>query len=433
MHNSAISQQFFRYVSLNVLGMLGLSCYILADTVFVAQGLGADGLTALSLALPVFSFINGVGLMSAMGGGTRFSIAMARGDSPAARRVFHHTLRLAMALSLVFLACGLFLSGPLSRLLGARGLIFDMTADYLRLLLLFSPAFILNSTLSGFARNDGRPGLAMAAMLAGSLANIVMDYIFIFPLGLGISGAAAATCCAPIIGILILSPHFVRRRASMSKIPFSPGATGRIISLGMSAFVNEVSGGVVMIAFNTVILGLMGDTGVAAYGVVANLAMIVLAVFTGIAQGAQPLISSSYGGGRHDEARRIYRMALLTALICGAAVFLLILLRAEYVADLFNKSGDALLRLTASRGLRIYFSGFLFAGCSVIIAACFSASGFGRQAFAVSACRGFALILPALFVCAFAWGMDGVWLSFPITEFLTLIFAQFLLTRTKMW
>ena len=136
-----------KYASLSVLGMVGMSCYILADTFFVSKGLGTDGLAALNLAIPAYNVIHGVGLMLGIGGATKFSVYKSRGEEQKADRVFTDTLYLSAAFAVLFVLVGAFLSGQISSLLGAEGNVYSMTDTYLKVLLLFSPAFILNDVL----------------------------------------------------------------------------------------------------------------------------------------------------------------------------------------------------------------------------------------------------------------------------------------------
>ena len=280
--------QFVRYVSLNMLGMAGLSCYILADTFFIAKGMGGDGLTALNLVLPVYSVINGLGLMIGMGGGTRYAISR-KGS------VFPSALALAAIPAVLFPLLGLFGSRPLAALLGAEGAVLDMAAEYLRVLLLFTPMFLLNNILVCFVRNDGEPRLSMAAMAVGSLSNIVLDYVYIFPCGMGMFGAALATGTAPVVGTLLLTPYLRGRTCgfSLRKGRARPAAWGDMALLGMPSLIGELSSGTVILVFNSLLLGLGGNTAVAAYGVVANCALVITALFTGVAQGVQPLISEA--------------------------------------------------------------------------------------------------------------------------------------------
>ena len=201
-------QEFIKYSSLNVLGMIGLSCYILADTFFVSKALGADGLTALNLAIPVYSFIHGSGLMIGMGGGIKYAIVKSQKDADRADRIFTNAAALMVIIAGIFFLLGIFGTGFLVRLLGADEAVFEMTQTYLKVILLFAPMFMTNNLLLCFIRNDGAPQLSMTAMICGSLSNVVLDYVFMFPLGMGIFGAAFATGLAPVISILILMPFF---------------------------------------------------------------------------------------------------------------------------------------------------------------------------------------------------------------------------------
>ena len=182
MKTNSIKSDFIRYVSQNILVQMAYSCYTLADTFFIAASLGANGLAALNLAFPVFCLLNGIGLMIGMGGGVRYSIAKDRRDIDTANKIFTNTFYLTLLFSTIFAAAGLFSSEELAVALGSNQDIFTMTHTYLKILLLFAPAFILNNLLHCFIRNDGNPTLSMIAMITGSVANIVLDYIFIFPM-----------------------------------------------------------------------------------------------------------------------------------------------------------------------------------------------------------------------------------------------------------
>lgn len=302
---------FFRYVSASVAGMIALSCYILADTYFVSAGMGADGLTALNLAIPIYSFIHGSGLMIGIGAATRFTMQKSRGQDREADAYFTHALLSAGVFALVCVA-GSFGAEQIVRIFGAQGRVAQYSADYLRVIMSFGPAFLLNNVLLGFVRNDGAPRLAMSAMIIGSLSNVVLDWVMIFPCGMGIVGAAVATGLAPIISVLILSPHVLRSRCGFHVIrcPLSWRKVVTLLSAGVPSLVSEVSSGVVMIVFNFLLLHLGGNTAVAAYGVIANLSLVVISICTGIAQGIQPLLTRACAAGRNKEARLVLRAAL---------------------------------------------------------------------------------------------------------------------------
>lgn len=426
-------REFARYTSLNVLGMIALSCYILADTFFVSLGLGADGLTALNLAIPVYSFIHGSGLMIGMGGGTRYSILKSQGNHQEADRVFTNVLYLAAVLAALFVAAGLLFAGDLVRLFGGTGAVFTMCRTYLRVILLFAPAFLMNNVLLCFVRNDGAPQLAMAAMIGGSLSNVVLDWVFIFPCGMGIFGAVFATGLAPIISMGILSPHFFRKKNQFRPVPCKPQLrrTARILSSGVPSLVTEVSSGIVIIAFNGLIMGLEGNTGVAAYGVIANLSLVVIAIYTGIAQGIQPILSRSYGAGDRAGLTIILRCAMMTQVVVSLLIYGIVAAFAPQIAAVFNSEGSASLQAIAEQGLRLYFIACPFAGCNVVLSMYFTSTERPLPAHIISLLRGFFLILPLAFLLAWLGQMAGIWLAFPLTEFLVAALAVSLYFHSK--
>ncbi len=359
-------REFAKYTSLNVLGMVGLSCYILADTFFVSKGLGSNGLAALNLAIPVYSFIHGSGLMAGMGAATRYTIQKSQNNHEDANRIFTNAAYLSFALALFFVLIGSFFSGALASFLGSDSTTSVMTQTYLQVILLFSPAFLTNNLLLCFVRNDGAPQLSMVAMISGSLGNILLDWVFLFPCRMGIFGAALATGLAPILSILILSIHFLRRQNQFHLRKCRPKARllGRICSSGVPSLVAEVSSGIVMIVFNTLILSLAGNVGVAAYGVIANLSLVLLAIYTGIAQGVQPLLSRSYGSKHYDTISVLLRYALLSTLVLSGLIYLGIFFGASQITGIFNSEQNVTLQTIVSEGLRLYFMSCPFSGCN---------------------------------------------------------------------
>lgn len=420
---NGLKREYFKYISLNILGMLGLSCYILADTYFVSNRMGTNGLAALNLAIAVYSLIHGTGLMIGIGGATRYTISRSQGKARRASEAFWDSLVLGMAAAAFFAAAGVFGAEFIAKLLGANEEILPLTAVYLRTILCFSPCFILNNIVLAFVRNDGSPRLSMTGMICGSLGNIVLDYIFMYPLGWGMFGAAFATGLAPVISLSILSTFFIKKRnhfqLKIHRVRF--GTVRDLCGLGNSAFINEVSSAVVLIVFNLLILRISGNVGVAAYGVVANLALVAVAVFTGTAQGSQPLISKSHGKGEKIQVRAFYRYAAVTAFVLGAFMILVVYMNTSNFVEVFNSEQDEKLAVLASEGLRLYFLGFFFAGINIVTAAYLGAVEKARAAFFVAAFRGTLGILIFAVVLGLCFGMKGIWLSYPVTEGVTFL------------
>lgn len=416
-----VLNMFIKYVSLNILGMIGLSCYILADTFFVARGIGADGLTALNIAIPIFNFVNGLGLMIGMGSATKYAILKTQNRE--ANTVFTNALIYVMIISSIFIVIGLLLAENISYMLGARNEIQNMTNTYIKVILIFSPMFMLNNVLLGFVRNDNHPRLAMMGMLMGSLFNIIFDYIFIFPLKMGIFGAVLATGFSPIVSILILSIIFIKKQNTffIVKPNINIKKFFEISALGISFLITEISSGFVMIAFNIVILNINGNIGVAAYGIIANIALVIIAIFTGIGQGIQPIISSNYGNIKNIN--KIYKYALILSSVISIIVYIITSIFANEITSLFNRDSNAELQKISVQGLHLYFTAFIFVGYNIITCVYFSAMDRAKPSFVISMLRGFIFIMPSIFILSSIFNMIGVWISFPAAEILTSIFS----------
>ncbi len=424
MDGLSIKRSFFHYVSLNVMGMIGISCYILADTFFVARGVGTNGLAALNLAIPIYSLIHGTGLMIGMGGATRFAISKAK-------TVFTQALYGTAFAACLFVLIGAFLSQTMALALGADFDTLSHATVYLKTILLFSPLFLLNNVVICFVRNDGNPKLSMIAMLTGSLSNVLLDYIFIFPLQMGMFGAAFATGLAPLISLLILSSHFLKQKNTIKvqRQGPKPRACLDMLSLGISALITELSSGVVILVFNTILLRLSGNTGVAAYGIIANIALVVISIFTGIAQGMQPLVSHYVRTEQGQSMQKVLRYGVLTAICVAIAAYLVCALLADPIVAAFNKDNNQTLAALAIQGMRLYFTSFAFVGFNILCASYFGAMDRPKHAFSISLLRGFLIIIPMALLLAAIWGTTGVWLSMTCTEFLVLLVSVCLLKR----
>ncbi len=417
-----IRKQFIRYVSQNMLGMLGMSLYILADTFFISKAVGADGITALNLVLPLYNLIFAIGAMIGVGSAIRFAVERNKGMREA-EGYFFHALAWALIISLLFVLAGALFPGKVIQFLGGDEQIVATGFAYTRIFLMFAPFFMWNHIVGAFVRNDGDPSIAMFATLGSNLFNIVFDYVLMFPLGLSMPGAALATALSPVVGIFICTRHFRSERNTIQWKPVMLSFRKLVFScqVGVSAFVGELSSGVITVAFNTIILGLSGNVGVAAYGVVANFSLVAVALFNGIAQGSQPLLSRFYGQGDQAGLRTVIGLALKTALLTAVLLLAAIQLWAKPMAGIFNREHDAMLATLAEQGLRLYFTGFLFAGLNIVGTNILSAVESVQWAFAASVSRGFIAILVFAFLLSAVFGMNGVWLAFPCAELATVL------------
>lgn len=428
-------KEFFKYVSANVIAMIGLSCYILADTFFISLSLGKTGLASLNLAMPSFSIVFSIGLMFGIGGSTKFAIYKGAGDVKSANRVFTHTVFVVACFAVVFVLLGAFLSGPVASFLGADGKTFSGSKTYVQIILRFAPFFMFNNVLQNFIRNDGAPRLAMTASLLGNLFNIVFDYVFIFPCKLGMLGAALATGISPVISMLILMIFFFRKKNTfrLEKTKLSLRVFGEIISLGLASFIAEFGFGLVMMLINKLFKSLGGDTAVAAFAIVVNVYYVINAIFNGISLGTQPIISFSYGQHDFTRIRQVLKYALITIGATAAVLYVILFFSADGIAAIFNTEKAEDLQKLATTGIKLYFISSLFSGFNLLFSSYFSASDKGVCSQIITLLRGVVLIIPLAYLFAHLWKITGLWLATPAAEMLTLVAAIiiFFVTRKK--
>lgn len=416
-------KDFLKYSFLNILGMVGISFYILADTYFISKGVGVNGLSALNLAIPVFNFINGCGLMIGIGGGTLYSLCKKEKDQQETNKIFTNSLYLAFIFSLLFLILGMFFSSEIVFLLKADEEIFSLTKTYIQTIMIFAFAFIINNVLLSYIRNDGSPQLSMVAMLVGSFSNIILDYIFIFPLKMGIFGAVIATCIAPLISIAILTLHFFRKKSNfkLNKCQMNKKIVLNTLTTGIPSLLSELSSGIVMIIFNILVFNLKGNIGIASYGIIANISIVVVAIYNGIAQGIQPLFSKYFKNENNKNLKNILKYALTLMIVLSIIIYLFVFFNSALITSLFNSENNILLNNIANKGLKIYFIVCPFIGFNIIISIFFSSIGKPLFAHIISFLRGFLIIIPLVIFLANYLKMDGIFLSLPICEFIVSI------------
>lgn len=420
-----------RYLLPSMLAVMGTSLYILADTFFIAKAEGSNGIAALNLVLPLYSITYGVGGMIGIGSATRYSLQKARGSKDI-DFYFSNAIMWNLCLSLLFALIFGFFTEPILRFLGADAVLLQVGIPYMRTAMILSPFTMVNSCFVAFIRNDHNPKLAMVATLFSGLFNIVMDWWLMFPMRLGMLGAALATAIAPMVSMSICSLHFWRKENHLYWIWRRPSISKlfRSMSLGLVVFIGEMASGMTTMVFNFVLLGLGGNITVAAYGIVANCALVIIAIYNGIAQGLQPLASHYFGSGKKEESQKVYQYSLLFGLLLTAVLVGITFMFTEELVAVFNEEGSLALAQLAQRGTRLYFIGFFLAVINVVQAGYYSAIGLAKESFVISMLRGtaliclFALILPKLI------GVDGVWLSFLSAELGTVLISYCLVRKS---
>ncbi len=430
MKNKLLNE-FTKYTASNVIAMIGMSCYIIADTFFISWGLGQNGLAALNICLPSFNVIFALGLMLGIGGGTRFTICQASNNPKKANEIFTHTIFVASILAIIFVIVGASAPKQISYALGANADTIELCTPYTMVIVCFAPFFIFNNVFQSFVRNDNAPRLAMIAMIVGNLFNIVFDYILIFPCKLGILGAALATAFSPIVSLCIMSIHFFKKKHTFHfvKCKPCPKTVAQICASGFPSLLAEASLALTAFVFNKILLNIGSTVAVAAYGVILNVYLVTNAIFNGIAQGAQPLLSANYGKGNVKNVKKILKYGIITTAIFATIVYVSLFFGAEGVTSIFNLEGEQTLQQLAPKGVQLFFISSLFSGFSIMLASFFVSINKAFLSQTITIVRGYITVLPLAFLLSHYLDITGVWIATPIAEAITLAIACLMCIR----
>lgn len=422
---------FLRYVIPQMVGLIFNSIYFIVDGVFIGRRLGAGALAAAGVAVPVVEITIALSMLISVGAGILISAAAGRGDAPAARNAFSQAVLFALGLSAAVVVLGNIFLRPLSFALGANEAILADTMTYLRYFISFSPFLIFSFALSTFARNDGRPGLAMWALTIGSASNVLLDWVFMYPLDMGIAGAALATGLGPVFSVLILLPHFLKKRGGLwfTWPRRSPGLLRRLLAGGAPAFIAEFSIGLVTLLYNLAIVRAgLGEGGLAAYLVIGYAALICLTAFLGASQGVQPAVSYLAGAGRPDRIRFLFAASAVFCLGLAVALYAALFFGGGAFFSIFI-TGDARLLAFTADAARLYFIMLPFAALNILLVSFLQSMGSTGPSLVVSLSRSTLPVLAALFLLPLLLPAVGLWLALTVAEAFTLALAVFLWAR----
>ena len=415
----------------SIIMMMFMSLYTIVDGIFISRFIGSNALSSLNIVFPVICIVTAIGTMLATGGNAIISKYLGEGKRREAKECLTMFVVIGVAVSIVVLIFTHLFLTPVCYFLGSNEVLLADCEKYLATAISFAPACMLQSLFQSYLVTAEKPHLGLFLTIGAGILNAFLDYFLIAVCRLGMTGAALATATAPLVGMSILSMHFWKKKNQfhLVKTRIHLKTAVDICRLGVSSLVAELSSGIVILVFNMLTLKFSGTTGLAAYSILANIALVLVAIFTGIGQGIQPIVSSHPGKNGAPVRHQVRRYALSTAVLMALIAYLVVFVFAVPIADLFNKDKDPLLTSMAAEGMRIYFVSLFFSGINMVSATYLSASDQPVPGFIISILRGLVLILPIAFLLAALFGMTGIWLCLPVTEAIVCIVTFFFLRK----
>ncbi|HEX3026689.1 MAG TPA: MATE family efflux transporter [Clostridia bacterium] len=418
----ALKKQFIKFIIPSVVSMWVFSIYSMIDGIFVAKGVGETALAAVNLSIPYISLIFALALLFAVGTSTLAAVYSGQGDHDQASRIFSlNTAVLLIVSVLIMIFSSVFLDSIIS-LLGATDITRSYVKDYLGVIILFVPFYMLSYSLEVIIKTDGFPVLATLGVLVSILVNGFLDYLFILVFHLGIRGAGLAAGCAQLSLFLLFFIHFLKKKGYLrfTRFRWNLSVYHRILPIGVSDFITELSNGMIIFLFNHVILSVVGDSGVVGYTVVSYVNSLVLMTMMGITQGMQPLSSFYYGQREHGVCQRLLRYSVLCIAVCSLVAFAVGMLLPEPLVGIFIQRQHTELFAYSVRALRLFSFSFLIMGFNVVIAGFFVSIERPAYSMPISISRGLILISASLLVLSALFGETGIWLSTLVSESLCL-------------
>lgn len=419
--------------------MVFASLFTVADGIFVGQGVGSDALAAINIVAPLFLMTTGMALMFGAGVSVVASIHLSRGNNKAADINVTQALEVPALLMLVFSALIYVFQEPFLHLLGCSDALMPLAREYL-LFILPGCVFIICQLVGTFViRLDGSPKFAAMLEIVPGLLNIFLDWLFVFPLQMGIAGSALAStlCCAVAAAMVVWYMSFRTQTLHLRRLKFSLTSaylTARNISYmarsGFPSMLGELAMSMILLTGNYVFIRTLGEDGVAAFCVACYLYPIVVMVNNAIAQSAQPIISFNYGAGNVSRVREAFRLSVRTSVVCGLIATLVLTLGAKPLIGFFLHAGTRPYEI-ATAGLPLFAVSSIFFALNVAVIGYYQAVSQNIRATLFMLLRGLVFLVPAFILMPMVIAPQGMWLAVPVTECLTL--AVILLTGKRLF
>lgn len=425
---------FLKYLLPSMAGMLAMSSASIVDGIFIGNFVGVAALAAVNLIIPILSVLFGVGLMLAIGGSVRAGKYLGQKNNQAASAIFSKTLITCITYAVFTIAIGLMLEPYLFNLLGADQSIAPLMSEYYRVIMPFLLAQLITIILYFFIRLDGFPTLAATALIIGAILNITLDYLFIAVFNWGLNGAAWATGLSQLLPLLILLIYFFskKRKLHFSLKQKKWSEIFQAAYNGLSEFINEISGGIIGLIFNLMLISRTGIEGVAAITVLNYLMMIGFMVYFSIADTAQVMLSQNFGAQNTERLKQFLKITfLMTNLVSLLAISILLIFNESLIYMFLDTEGSNATVLMAIEFLYYIWPVFIFAGANMIISGYLTAIHLPFQSGVISLCRS--LIFPATLLTLLFLLFDNnrFVLALSIGECLTFLIALAYFIRHK--
>lgn len=412
-----------------LLGLMFSAMFNIVDGIFVGRGVGSDALAAVNIAAPAFMIATGISLMLGSGVSVVAAIHLSKGNVKAANINVTQAFTVGLLLMTVVATLIFLFPSATCHLFGGSARLEPYVTDYL---VYIAPTMLCTVLLMGgmfVIRLDGSPKFAMSVNIVAAVLNIFLDWLFVFPLHMGIAGAAIATTIAEVVGTLMIiwymtcrskTLHWYKPKFSRRAIRLTVRNVGYMAGLGLSTFIGETAISCTMIVGNYMYISMLHEDGVAAFSVACYLLPLVFMFGNAIAQSALPIISYNHGLGQNLRVRQTIRLSVILAVVCGIILSVLGIVYPTPLINMFLVPGTAAHDICV-KGFPLFAMSFLFFSLNIVLIGCYQSLEKARAATTFMLLRGYIFILPCFMLLPHVIGSSGLWLAIPVSEVVTLL------------
>ncbi len=426
-----VGKLLFQYALPAIIAMTASSLYNMVDSIFIGQGVGALAISGLAVTFPFMNLSAAFGAAVGVGASSYISVKLGQKDYGKAQRVLGNTVTLNVIIGIVFSVVSLLFLDPILFFFGASEQTVPFAREYMVIILLGNVITHMYFGMNAVLRAASKPREAMYITMFTVVLNTLLDPLFIYTFRLGIAGAAYATIISQLIAFLWQMRLFTDKRELLHLrrgiYRLDRRIVGNIIAIGMSPFSMNACACLIVIFINNNLLRYGGDLAVGAYGIANRIAFIFIMINMGVNQGMQPIAGYNYGAQKLDRMMRVLKLAMIAGTCVTTTGFLVAEFLPELCVTLFTT--DATLASLSVNALRVMMAAMPIVGYQMVITNFFQSIGMAKISILLSLSRQLLLLLPLLFVLPPIIGLDGVWMSMPVSDTLSALLALVMMVR----
>lgn len=439
---ASVGKLLVQYSLPAIMAMVAASLYNIVDRIFIGKAVGPLAISGLAVTFPLMNISAAFGSLVGAGGSALVAIKIGQKDNHGANLILGNAITLNVILGGALMVFGLLFLDPILFLFGATDNTILYAREYMQIILAGNIITHVYLGLNNIMRSSGYPQKAMYTTFIAVVINAVLDMIFIFEFGWGIRGAAIATIIAQTVALVWVCAHFYSKssflRFKRGIYALKKQIVSGILSIGMSPFILNLCACLVVILFNKALLAYGTDLAIGAFGITNSIVMFFIMVVFGIVQGMQPIAGYNFGAKQFDRVIKVLKQTIIAATCVTTFAFIVGELFPYELARLFSQKdsvGDNNVMLTkqqidyAVTGLRITLAAFPVIGISMVTANFFQSIGKAKQAIFLSTTRQLVFLVPLILILPGIFGLTGIWLSIPISDFISTVMAVVLLRR----